>query len=93
MAEVRPAAEMADNADALLANVQDALAKIKEFSERVRSDEEFAQLWDTDSAAALRQVGIDPDARRELGYEPYDDKLRGPECMWCVTPNGNACHC
>jgi hypothetical protein len=30
-----------------------------------------------------------------MGRGPYPDKDAedGPECNWCITPNGNACHC
>jgi hypothetical protein len=91
MAEVRPASEMADNADAFVERAREALATLEAFRDRLRSDSEFRDLWSRDSAEALRQGGIDPDARTELGLPPYHTK--GPECEWCVTPNGNACHC
>jgi hypothetical protein len=72
-----------------------AIGQIEEVERLLRDDEAFRNLWNTDSAAALRQVGIDPDARMEMGRGPYPDKdaKDGPECDWCITPMGNLCHC
>ena len=93
---------MRKNADEKLANTQEflpvarrAIEQIEQVERLLRDDEGYRELWNTDSAAALRQVGIDPDSRVELGLEPYPDKNspEGPECNWCITPNGNACHC
>lgn len=76
-------------------NARRAIAQFEEVEHLLRDDVTFRNLWNTDSAAALRQVGIDPDARVEMGLGPYPDKdsKDGPECNWCITPNGNACHC
>lgn len=93
MPDVRPAAEMAERVDAKLDKIQSALAQLETFRDRLRNDSEFQNLWNSDSAAALREVGIDPDARTEMGYPPYDDPERGPMCEMCWTPNGNLCHC
>jgi hypothetical protein len=73
-----------------LPNARQAIAQIEEVERLLRDDADFRNLWNTDSAAALRQVGIHPDARIEMGRGPYTD---GPECEWCITPIGNACHC
>ncbi|MDT5355546.1 MAG: hypothetical protein QOJ56_4078 [Mycobacterium sp.] len=69
------------NADEKLATIVEflpiarrAIGQIEEFERLLRDDEEFRNLWNTDSAAALRQVGIDPDARVEMGRGPYPDK-------------------
>ncbi len=87
---VRPPEEMASNADDFVMKVRQELDKLEKLRDRLRDDEDFQNLWSSDSAAALREVGINPDARMELGHEPYD---RGPECTWCITPMGNSCHC
>jgi hypothetical protein len=71
-------------------NARKAITQFEELLRRMESDEGFRTLWETDSAKALEAVGIDPEARQEMGMEPYD---RGPECNNCITPQGNACHC
>lgn len=81
---------MAQDVGAFLVKARDALAKTEAFQHRLVNDADFAALWDKDSAAALREMGIDPEARQEMGYGPYDE---GAQCKWCTTPNGNACHC
>lgn len=87
---MKNADEKLANTIEFLPNARRAIAQIEEVERLLRDDEDFRNLWNTDSAAALRQVGIDPDARMEMGRGPYAE---GPECEWCVTPNGNACHC
>ena len=71
-------------------NAKQAIAKFEELLRRMESDERFRTLWETNSAEALEAVGIDPEARIEMGKEAYAE---GPECNYCITPNGNACHC
>ena len=71
-------------------NARRAITQFEELLRRMESEESFRSLWESNSAEALKAVGIDPEARQEMGKEPYD---RGPECTYCITPNGNACHC
>ncbi len=73
-----------------LEKLKKATAQLEEVQRRLEHDPEFRKLWEADSAKALIEVDIDPDARMEMGLEPYE---KGPECNWCVTPQGNACHC
>ena len=71
-----------------------AIEQFEQVERLLRDDENYRALWNSDSAAALRQVGIDPDARVEMGLDPYPKNSQdGVQCNWCVTPNGNACHC
>jgi hypothetical protein len=74
-------------------NLRTAVQQFEEMRTRLEQDESFRKLWETDSAAALRAVGINPDARMEMGLPRYDDAEHGPECNLCITPMGNACHC
>lgn len=87
---LKTADEMASSTDDFIARVGEAVTKFEALRDRLRSDATFRDLWERDSAQALREVGIDPEARQEVGYPPYD---RGPECNNCITPQGNACHC
>jgi hypothetical protein len=87
---VKSAAEKLQDTTAFLDNAKTAIAQIEEMRRLLETDEEFRKLWEADSAAALRQVGIDPESRQEMGLGAYEE---GPRCDWCVTPNGNACHC
>jgi hypothetical protein len=85
--QVKPATEKLRDTIAFLDNAKKAMEQIEEMRRRLESDKSFCQLWEMDSAQALRQVGINPEARTEIGKEPY---VRGPECVWCITPHGNA---
>jgi len=40
----------------------------------------------------LRSVGIDPEARQEVGMAAFDD-AGGAQCFWCTTPSGSLCKC
>lgn len=71
-------------------NAKKAIAQFEELQRRLETEESFRKLWETDSAKALEAVGINPDARMETGRGSYE---KGPECTWCITPQGNACHC
>jgi hypothetical protein len=73
-----------------LPNAKRAIKQTEKFAKLLETDSAFQKLWKEDSAAALRKVGINPDARMEMGLPPYKN---GPECNWCITPQGNACHC
>jgi hypothetical protein len=73
-----------------LPNAKRAIEQTEKFAQLLETDPAFQKLWEKDSAAALRKVGINPDARMEMGLPPYE---KGPECNWCITPEGNACHC
>nr|WP_310524839.1 hypothetical protein [Polymorphobacter sp.] len=73
-----------------LVRAREALRITEAFQKRLVDDAEFAALWDRDSAAALKAAGIDPEARQAMGFGPYDE---GAQCNWCITPNGNSCHC
>lgn len=87
---LKSAQEKLKDTEAFLMNAKKAIAQLEEVKRRLESDATFRKLWDTDSAEALRQVGIDPEARHEMGLGPYEE---GAQCKWCVTPQGNACHC
>jgi hypothetical protein len=75
-----------------LKNAKRAIRLTEKLAERLETDSKFQKLWESDSAAALRKVGIDPDARMEMGLPAYN-KSKGPECNNCITPLGHACHC
>ncbi len=87
---MKTAAEKLKDSKAFLENAKHATKLLEKFTQLLETDPTFQRLWETDSAAALRQVGIDPDARMQMGLPPYE---KGPECNWCYTPKGNLCHC
>ncbi len=87
---VKSAHEKLQDTIAFLDNAKAAIAQIEEMRRLLETDEEFRKLWEADSAAALRQVGIDPEARQEMGFGPYEE---GALCNNCITPQGKACHC
>jgi hypothetical protein len=87
---VKPAVEVAKDLETWIPKAKKAIVLAEDLRQRLETDEEFQKLWETDSAEALRRVGIDPDARKEVGLPPYD---QGPECTNCITPMGNYCHC
>ena len=87
---VKSAEQKLKELKAFIPNAKKAIAQFEELQRRLETEENFRKLWDTDSAKALKAVGINPDARKETGRGPYE---RGPECTWCITPQGNACHC
>jgi hypothetical protein len=68
-------------------NAKKAIAQFENLKTKLETDDKFCKLWDSDSAEALRQVGINPEARVEMGLPPYS---KGPECHNCITPQGNA---
>lgn len=88
---LKSADEMLAQLRDFLPNVRQAVIQFEELERRFGEDADFRALWEQDSAAALRAVGINPDARIEMGLEPYD--RQGPQCVTCITPMGNACHC
>jgi hypothetical protein len=90
---IKPAKQKLQELNEYLPNLKKAIQQFEDMRTRLEQDEAFCKLWETDSAAALRAVGINSDARMEMGLPPYDDAERGPRCDWCVTPKGNACHC
>lgn len=71
-------------------NAKKAIDQFEALLARMEADAGFRTLWETDSAQALIAVGIDPESRSEMGLGPYSD---GPQCVNCITPQGNACHC
>ena len=87
---MKTAAEKLKDSKTFLENAKRATKLLERFTELLETDPLFQRLWEKDSAAALRQVGIDPQARMEMGLPPYE---KGPECNWCYTPLGNLCHC
>jgi hypothetical protein len=87
---LKSAQVMSADVAAFLARAREALKTTEAFQRRLAEDAEFAALWERDSAAALRAAGIDPEARQEVGFGPYAE---GAQCNWCITPNGNSCHC
>ena len=90
---MKTAAEKARDLKVFLKNAKRAIQQTEKLAELLEKDPAFQRLWETDSAAALLQVGINPDARMEMGLPPYKDPNKGPECNNCITPQGNACHC
>ncbi|WP_375289323.1 hypothetical protein [Qipengyuania sp.] len=87
---VKTAKVMAADLGEFRKKAEAALEKIEAFQKRLETEPEFQALWESDSAQALKVMGIDPEARQEVGREAY---VLGPECDWCITPKGNACHC
>ena len=68
---VKSADDKLQDTIAFLENARTAIAQIEEMKRLLETDEEYRKLWEADSAAALRQVGIDPEARQEMGLGPY----------------------
>ena len=68
---VKSADDKLQDTIAFLENARTAIAQIEEMKRLLQTDEEYRKLWEADSAAALRQVGIDPEARQEMGLGPY----------------------
>ncbi len=89
---VKSANQKIEELKVFIPNAHKAIAQFEELLRRMESDENFRGLWETNSAEALKAVGINPDSRMEMGKAPYNDE-RGPECNNCITPMGNACHC
>lgn len=87
---LKSASVMAADVASFIERAKAAIVISENFQKRLVDDPDFARLWDSDSAAALRLAGIDPEARQEMGMGPYDE---GAQCNWCITPNGNTCHC
>jgi hypothetical protein len=87
---VKSADEMAASLKEFIPKAKRAIEQFESLQRKLETDAEFRRLWESDSAQALKRVGINPDARMEVGLPPYS---RGPECNWCVTPKANACHC
>ena len=70
---LKTASVMAADVATFLENAKAAIVVTENFQRRLVEDSEFAKLWDEDSAAALRLAGIDPEARQEMGFGPYED--------------------
>lgn len=87
---MKSAKEKIQDLKIFIPNARKAIGQFEELLRRLESEEEMRKLWETDSAEALKAVGIDPESRIEMGLGPYRD---GPECNYCITPKGNACHC
>ena len=73
--------------ETFLPNAQRAVAMFAEHKRRLETEADFRALWESDPAATLRAVGIDPDSRTEMGHGPYS--FGGVTCEWCITPLGN----
>lgn len=86
---VKSAKEKLRDLSTFIPNAKKAIAKFELLAKRLE-EPEFQKLWESDPAAALRAVGIDPEARQEMGLPAYE---KGPRCDNCITPSGNACHC
>jgi hypothetical protein len=86
---VKSAKEKLQDLRTFIPNAKKAIAQFEQLARRLE-EPEFQKLWESDSAAALRAVGIDPEARQEMGLPAYKD---GAQCNNCITPGGNACHC
>jgi hypothetical protein len=86
---VKSAKEKLQDLRTFIPNAKKAIGQFEQLAKRLE-EPEFQKLWDSDSAAALRAVGIDPEARQEMGLPAYED---GAQCNNCLTPLGHACHC
>ena len=91
MTPVKTAEQKIEDLRTFVPNARRAVEQFQALLERLEAEAEFRTLWNTDPAAALQAVGIDPDSRMEMGLESY--RIRGAECRNCVTPMGHACHC
>jgi|GEM_PF-3133121 hypothetical protein len=76
----------------LTANLTVALGQLEAVHKLLRDDSAAQALWLTDTKAVLRSVGIDPEARQEVGMAAFDD-AGGAQCFWCTTPSGSLCKC
>jgi hypothetical protein len=86
---VKSAKEKLQDLRTFIPNAKKAIVQFEQLAKRLE-EPEFQKLWDSDSAAALRAVGINPEARQEMGLPAYD---QGARCDYCITPQGNTCHC
>ena len=91
MTPVKTADQKIEDLRTFMPNARRAIEQFQALLDRLEAEPDFRTLWNTDPAAALQAVGIDPDSRTEMGLEPY--QVKGPECNYCITPQGNACHC
>lgn len=91
MKPIKTAEEKVADLRTFIPNAKRAIVQFEALLTRLEMDPEFRKLWNNDSGAALRAVGINPDSRMELGLGPYEDE--GAQCKNCITPQGNACHC
>lgn len=90
MQPIKSAEEKIADLHLFIPKATNAILQFQALLTRLETDSDFRKLWNRDSGAALSAVGIDPEARRELGLGPYED---GAQCVNCITPGGNACHC
>ena len=90
MQPIKSAEEKIADLRLFIPKATNAILQFQALLTRLETDSDFRKLWNRDSGAALSAVGIDPEARRELGLGPYED---GAQCVNCITPGGNACHC
>jgi hypothetical protein len=86
----KSAKEMVKQLDDFIPMAKIAILQFEELRRRLETQEDFQKLWESNSAEALKQVGINPDSRMVMGLPPYEE---GPRCDWCITPGGKACHC
>jgi hypothetical protein len=70
-----------------------AIRKLETLRDKLKNDPEFRKLYETDFIAALEKVGIDPNARTEMGLPPLEKDKIPSDSHSCITPNGNACLC
>jgi hypothetical protein len=87
---VKSATRVIADLNKFIPKAKEAIEQLEEMKRRLETDEGFRKLWEADSGRALRGVGIKPNARMKMGLPPYS---KGPRCDWCITPNGNSCHC
>jgi hypothetical protein len=91
----KPAPKEVEDLAVFLENANGAIDKIVKLKKRLETDPAFKKLWEENPIEADRQMGIDPKARTEVGLPMVKDtgNTGGPECNYCITPAGNACHC
>jgi hypothetical protein len=70
-----------------------AIKKLETLRNKWKNDPEFRKLYETDFMAALEKVGIDLNARTEMGLPPLEKGKVPADSKSCITPQGNACLC
>ncbi len=68
--QMKTAKQKLQDLKTFLPNAKRAIEQTEKFAKLLENDPAFQKLWEKDSAAALRQVGINPDARMEMGLPP-----------------------
>jgi hypothetical protein len=70
-----------------------AIKKLGTLRDKLKNDSEFRKLYETDFMTALEKIGIDPNARTEMGLPSLEKGKIPADSKNCITPQGNACVC